>query len=119
MRSFAVCVLAACSPPHVASPVAPTSAPAATPGVISNSAPAAKPTHEELATIDRTGCFGWCPIYKLTVFRDGTVEYSGERFVKTTGAATWTVTPAEIAAIDALFADATTRTSATSTRRTT
>ena len=85
--------------PAPAAPAAPT------PGVISNTAPMAKPTHEELATIERDGCYGWCPVYKLTVFRDGTVEYTGERFVKTTGVATWTLTQTEVAAIDALFAE--------------
>ncbi len=107
MRSlalFAQLALVACSQPASTLP-APT-APAATPGVISNTAPAAKPTREELATIQRDGCYGWCPIYKLTVFRDGTVEYTGERFVKTTGAATWTITQTEVAAIETLFADA-------------
>ena len=44
-----------------------TPAPAA-PGVISNVAPGATPTHEPLATIERSGCFGWCPIYEATVF---------------------------------------------------
>ncbi len=82
-----------------------TPAPAA-PGVISNVAPGATPTHEPLATIERSGCFGWCPIYEATVFRDGMVEYRGERFVKTTGAATWTIEPREIVAIETLFAEA-------------
>ncbi|MEB3182688.1 MAG: DUF6174 domain-containing protein [Nostocaceae cyanobacterium] len=36
-------------------------------------------------TLERTACFGACPIYKLTIFGDGRVVYVGERFVKVTG----------------------------------
>ena len=44
--------------------------------------------HEPLATLERTACFGTCPVYKVAIFRNGTVEYQGERFVKTKGRAT-------------------------------
>lgn len=40
-----------------------------------------------LATLERGACYGVCPIYKLTVREDGTVEYDGERFVKVRGKA--------------------------------
>src|SRR3989344_3218798 len=36
-------------------------------------------------TLERQGCYGTCPIYKVTVKADGSVTYTGERFVGTTG----------------------------------
>ena len=39
-------------------------------------------------SLERTACYGRCPIYKVTVLRDGTVLWEGERFVKVTGKAT-------------------------------
>jgi hypothetical protein len=71
---------------------------------ISNTGGAPTGAHEPLATIERTACFGWCPIYKLTVFRDGVVEYEGEDFVKTKGKATGRLAPEALAALDELFA---------------
>jgi hypothetical protein len=41
-----------------------------------------------MVTLERTACYGRCPIYKVTVLRDGTVLWEGERFVKTVGKAT-------------------------------
>lgn len=36
-------------------------------------------------TLERTACFGTCPIYKVTVRRDGTISYEGKRFVQLEG----------------------------------
>lgn len=36
-------------------------------------------------TLERTACFGTCPVYKLTIYGDGRVVYEGERFVNVTG----------------------------------
>ncbi len=46
-----------------------------------------KPTNFEnlVITLERTPCYGMCPVYKLKVFGDGTVVYEGERFVNVTG----------------------------------
>lgn len=62
-------------------------------------------SHAFLASIDRGPCYGTCPIYKLTVYRDGRVEYAGDRFVKKSGKRTATLNPDEVAAIDKLFTD--------------
>ena len=35
--------------------------------------------------IKRTGCFGTCPIYEMTLFDDGSASYVGKRFVEVTG----------------------------------
>lgn len=36
-------------------------------------------------TLERTACFGTCPMYKVTVRRDGTLIYEGKRFVPMMG----------------------------------
>jgi hypothetical protein len=81
---------AACGGSPPAAPLANTSGPAAH-------------AHEPLASLERTGCFGTCPIYKVTVFRDGAVEYAGEEFVKLTGKATAHLNSDVIDQLDALF----------------
>ncbi|GEM_PF-3208453 len=47
-------------------------------------------------TLEREGCFGTCPIYKITVNSIGIVEYDGERFVKVTGIQTARITQAKV-----------------------
>ena len=42
-------------------------------------------------TLERTGCFGTCPIYKVTVRRDGTISYNGKQYVELKGAYEGTV----------------------------
>lgn len=42
----------------------------------------------KVITLERTACYGTCPIYQLTIFSDGRVEFVGERFVKKIGKAT-------------------------------
>lgn len=59
--------------------------------------------HALLASIERTGCFGWCPIYTLTIFRDGIVAYEGEAYVKAKGKVTGHLAPEQIRALDELF----------------
>ena len=41
----------------------------------------------KVITLERTICFGSCPIYKLTIFSDGRVLYEGERYVRKKGRA--------------------------------
>jgi len=40
---------------------------------------------KEMITIERTACYGACPVYTARIFADGTVIYRGEHFVKLTG----------------------------------
>lgn len=40
---------------------------------------------DAVARIQRTACFGRCPIYTLTVFKDGRVEYFGKKFTPREG----------------------------------
>jgi hypothetical protein len=92
MRAFLfAALLVACGPkPHAPDP-------------ISNTGGTPTGAHELLASIERTACFGWCPIYKLTVYRDGSVEYDGEDFVKTKGKAEGHLAPEQLSALDELF----------------
>ncbi|MEP6859933.1 MAG: DUF6438 domain-containing protein [Deltaproteobacteria bacterium] len=65
----------------------------------------ALPQHVLLASIDRGPCYGTCPVYKVTVYRDGKVEYVGTDYVKNKGKAAGTVTAEQLAALDKLFTD--------------
>ncbi len=47
-------------------------------------------------TLQRTVCFGFCPIYKLSIYGDGTVVYEGERYVKVKGRQTTTISKAAV-----------------------
>lgn len=47
-------------------------------------------------TLERTACFGSCPIYTVSVLEDGTVLYNGEKFVTTTGEQTYQIDPATV-----------------------
>ena len=42
---------------------------------------------EDFIKIRRTGCFGTCPIYEMTLFDDGSAAYTGKRFVNEVGKA--------------------------------
>lgn len=57
-------------------------------------------------TLERTACFGTCPIYTVTIYEDGTVTYSGENFVEVTGEQTGTIDPETVALMVAAFEDA-------------
>ncbi len=45
---------------------------------------AAKPAFDEIE-LQRTACFGACPIYTVTVHGDGSVDYKGIRYVAEVG----------------------------------
>lgn len=40
---------------------------------------------DAFARIQKTACFGRCPIYVMTVYNDGRVEYIGKKFVEKLG----------------------------------
>jgi hypothetical protein len=58
------------------------------------------PTAPESVTLERGPCFGTCPVYVVTLGRDGSVRFEGRRFVADTGISTGTVPPARV---DSLF----------------
>src|SRR5689334_12457571 len=47
--------------------------------------PAAAQDDGDSITLQRTACFGACPVYTVTIHEDGTVEYNGEKFVDVEG----------------------------------
>ena len=48
---------------------------------------AQKVPQDTLITLERTGCYGMCPIYKVSISADGAVVFEGKRFVKKVGTA--------------------------------
>lgn len=47
-------------------------------------------------TLERTSCFGSCPVYKLTIFNDGKVLFDGKEFVKRPGMDTSQITKSQL-----------------------
>ena len=47
-------------------------------------------------TMERTECFGLCPVYTLTVYGNGTIIYEGEKFVTTQGRVETTISKEKI-----------------------
>lgn len=56
-----------------------------------------------LATLERTGCYGECPVYRLTVNSDGSVVYVGTRWVKVLGRQVYKISEAQLAELQAAF----------------
>lgn len=57
-------------------------------------------------TLQRTGCFGTCPDYTLTVFASGRIQYQGKAFVKLGGSHAGEIGPEQLNALDRAFARA-------------
>lgn len=57
-----------------------------------------------VASIERTACFGQCPIYRATFYDNGEVRYVGRHFVEMVGTFATLISTEELAEIDA-FAD--------------
>lgn len=56
-------------------------------------------------TLERTACFGTCPVYRVAILEDGTVIYTGDNFVEVTGEQRWEIGPETVAAmLDAIEA---------------
>jgi len=54
-------------------------------------------------TLERTECFGFCPVYKLTIAADGSVVFEGRRFVKQEGVTKSSVSPERLKQLMAEF----------------
>lgn len=52
-----------------------------------------------LASIERTPCFGSCPIYKATFFDNGEVKYVGKHFVENIGTYTTLISAEDLKGI--------------------
>jgi hypothetical protein len=56
-----------------------------------------------VATLERTGCLGTCPAYRVEVFDDGRVAYRGRAFVKLAGDASGNLAPTDLARLRSAF----------------
>jgi hypothetical protein len=65
-------------------------------------APACK-SGQYVASIERTFCFGPCPVYKVTVFAAGRVTYDGEEWVKIKGHREGRLSAGQMRELDAVF----------------
>ena len=54
-------------------------------------------------TLERTPCFGTCPVYRVTVHGDGQVTYVGEMFVEVTGTETYQIPEADVRELVSAF----------------
>jgi hypothetical protein len=106
-------VLAACETDRKPAPPTPPPAykptpsdAAATVTAVVDARPADPGSREPVATLQRTACFGWCPVYTVSVHRDGAIEYDGTEYVKIKGKATGVLPQDKVDAIDKLFAAA-------------
>src|SRR5688572_17114915 len=52
-----------------------------------------------LIRLDRTSCFGACPVYSVSIDAKGNVTYEGRKFVKLQGRQTDTIPVATVAAL--------------------
>jgi hypothetical protein len=64
-----------------------------------DSVPGAAP----IAMLERTGCYGECPVYRLTVSDDGSVVYVGTRWVKVLGRQVYKLPLARVAELQTAF----------------
>ncbi len=76
--------LLACAPRAAAPPAAETSKQAGSTPVI---------------TLERTPCFGRCPVYRVSASSDGIVVYEGKAHVRQLGAASGRINPERVAAL--------------------
>ena len=51
---------------------------------------------ELIISLQRTACFGTCPIYKIEIFSDGSGIYTGTRFVKNIGVAKFSLSETQM-----------------------
>ncbi|HSK20500.1 MAG TPA: DUF6438 domain-containing protein [Longimicrobiales bacterium] len=61
--------------------------------------PAAVVSAGSRITMQRMPCFGTCPVYTVDITADGTVSFTGERFVDSTGTRTAAIAPDSAAAL--------------------
>jgi Domain of unknown function (DUF6438) len=52
-----------------------------------------------IVSLSRTVCFGMCPVYEVTLYEDGTLEYEGKEYVRVVGRKTTTINRATIAKV--------------------
>jgi Domain of unknown function (DUF6438) len=59
-------------------------------------APTAAPDETPVVTLERTPCFGTCPVYQVALYRSGLVRYVGRHHVAHSGNASAEIPPARV-----------------------
>lgn len=54
---------------------------------------------QKIISLQRTSCFGTCPIYKIIILSDGSAKYEGVKFVDKKGVVNFTLTEEQIKSI--------------------
>lgn len=54
-------------------------------GSVENAAASAVVSSDSRVTMERLPCFGTCPVYRVEIAADGTVTFTGERYVDSIG----------------------------------
>ena len=58
-----------------------------------------EPPADAMIRLQRTSCYGPCPIYSVTIDARGTVTYNGDKFVRVVGRRTAQIAPSVVAAL--------------------
>jgi hypothetical protein len=58
---------------------------------------------DTIITLERTACYGTCPIYTITISADGSVVFEGRRFVKRVGMAKSIISKEQVRELLAAF----------------
>lgn len=61
---------------------------------------------DTLIYLERYGCYGYCPVYSLTIHADGSVIYQGEKDVQTIGEVRGAISEAELRRLVNTFGEA-------------
>jgi len=59
----------------------------------------AAPPPDLVITLERTACYGECPVYKVSIDGNGSVTYDGSQFVRVQGRKTARISPSEVGAL--------------------
>ncbi|OLE27118.1 MAG: hypothetical protein AUI36_31735, partial [Cyanobacteria bacterium 13_1_40CM_2_61_4] len=59
--------------------------------------------NNDVITLERTACFGACPMYRLTIAADGAVTFNGRQYTKTKGIARGQISPNDFRQLIAEF----------------
>ena len=51
---------------------------------------------EPIVSLQRTACFGTCPIYKIEIYTDGSGTYTGTRFVENIGVSKFQLSKSDV-----------------------
>jgi hypothetical protein len=61
------------------------------------------PPQDVIITVERTMCFGWCPVYHLSIYGNGKVVYEGRYYVRVEGTRTTYIQKSKVRELVAAF----------------